>query len=212
MHEWPVIHDERCHARTVKFTDRHAMIHLADTRVLGVPLCWFPPIKRASAEQRQNYISYGSSVYWHDIDDGIDLIAMLTAMYIVPVFQRESRNEPHIPTTRLYLDGGARRYGEIEGVPFVHDARNIPQDLRCTDERLEVELADGRVLCLPWRFCPSLARASGSQLQDYQRNSLTIAWEALGVSIDLIAMLTGFYDLEAPALETASESFSATAT
>ena len=62
MREWPIIHNERCHAREVQFTDEHTMIHLADGRIMGVPLPWFPSIHRATDQQRQNYISYGDTV------------------------------------------------------------------------------------------------------------------------------------------------------
>ena len=33
---------------------------------------------------------------------------------------------------------------------------------------------------------------------DFQRNGLTLRWETLGEDINLIAMLTGFYDLDKP--------------
>lgn len=198
MHEWPIIHDNRCHAREVRFTDKHAMIHLADGRIIGVPLAWFPPIHRATDRQRQNYISYGDSVYWQDLDDGIDLTAMLTALYIVPVYQRNTRSEPHVPTTWLYLEGGARRSDGVDGIPFVQDTRNIPQALRFTDDHIIFELADGRILCLPLQFSRKLAQASESQRQNYKREGLTLCWEQLDERIDLIALLTGFHDQNSP--------------
>lgn len=196
MHDWPLVHGERSDACSVSFTDEHAMIQLADGRAIGIPLCWFPPIRGATSEERQNYISYGDTVYWHDVDDGIDLTAMLTGMYIVPVFDRESRAEPHVPTTWLYLEGGARCSGGFEGVPFAHDTRNIPQALRFTDNHIVFELADGRILCLPPHFSRKLAKASDSQRQNYQLKGLTVCWAQLNESIDLIAMLTGFYDVD----------------
>lgn len=195
MHEWPIIHYERCHACEVQFTDEHAMIHLADGRIIGVPLGWFPPIQSATSEQRQNYVSYGDTVYWHDVDDGIDLTAMLTGLYIVPVYQRNTRSQPHVPTTWLYLECGARHSsGGIERVPFAHDTRNIPKALPCTEDHIIFELADGRILCLPSHFSLKLAQASDSQRQNYRLQGLSVLWEQLEESIDLIAMLTGFYD------------------
>ncbi len=199
MHEWPVIHNERCHAREVKCTDEHAMIHLADGRIIGVPLPWFPSIQRATDQQRQHYISYGDTVYWQDLDDGIDLTAILTGLYIVPVYQRNTRSEPHVPRTWLYLDGGARQSdGGMSGVPFVHDTRNFPQDIRFMDDYLVFDLSDGRILFVPAFFSPKLAQANDSQRMDYRRNGLTLRWKKMGEEIDLIAMLTGFYDLDTP--------------
>ena len=202
MDKWPIIHYKRCHAREVQFTDRQAMIHLADDRILGVPLSWFPPIQQATNQQRQKYISYGDTVYWHNVDDGIDLTAMLTGLYIVPVYQRNTRSEPHIPTTWLYLEGGARHSnGGSDRVPFVHDTRNIPKSLRCTDNNIIFELADDRVLCLPSHFSRKLTQASDSQRQNYHVTGLSVCWEKLDESIDLIAMLTGFYDIVMPSSE-----------
>jgi len=212
MDEWPIIHIERCHAREVQFSDEHALIHLADGRIIGVPLSWFPPIQAATEQQRQKYISYGDTVYWQDVDDGIDLTAMLTGLYIVPVYQRNTRSEPHVPTTWLYLEGSARRSDGVEGVPFVQDTRNIPQALRFTDDHLIVELADGRILCLPAHFSRKLAQASDSQRQNYQLKGLTIRWEQLNESIDLIAMLTGFYDIDVPRSEDTVDRAKATPT
>ncbi len=213
MDEWPIIHDERCHALAVQFTHEQAMIHLADGRMIGVPIGWFTALKGATVQQRQNYISYGSSLYWEDIDDGIDITAMLTGMYIVPVLQRESRPKPHVPTTRVFLDGGARRAsGGVEGVPFVHDSRNIPKELHFTVEHLIFDLADGRTLCLPWRFSLKLAQANDRQRQNYQRKGLTLSWEKLDETMDLVAMLTGFYDRAQPYPAETVESTRAAAT
>ena len=205
MNEWPIIHAERCDAREVQFTNEHAMIHLADERIMGVPLAWFPPIQRATNEQRRNHTCYGDTIHWHDVDDGIDLTAMLTGLYIVQVSQRNSRSEPHVPITWLYLDGGARRSGDIEGVPFVQDTRNFPQDIRFEDDNLIFDLADGRILCMPASFAPRLAKANDSQRMDFQRTGLTLRWEDLDEDINLIAMLTGFYDLDKPPPEPAVE-------
>lgn len=213
MHEWPIIHYERCHAREVQFTDEHAMIHLADGRIIGVPLRWFPPIQSATSEQRHNYISYGDTVYWHDVDDGIDLTAMLTGLYIVPVYQRNTRTQPHVPTTWLYLEAAPRHSsGGIERVPFVHDTRNLPESVRFTDDLIKFDLADGRILCLPSRFSQELAQASDSQRQNYRLKCLSVYWEQLNESMNLIAMLTGFYDIDMPWSEDTVDQANATPT
>ena len=212
MDDWPLIHHERCDAREVRFTDGYAMIHLADGRIIGVPLCWFPPIYHATDKQRRNYICYGDTVYWHDVDDGIDLTAMLTGLYIVPVNQRNTRSEPHIPATWLYLEGRARRSDEAKGVPFVQDTRNIPQALRFMDDHIIFELADGRVLHLPSRFSRKLAQASDSQRLNCQLTGLTVCWEQLDECINLIAMLTGFYDRDIARAEDTVDSAEASPT
>ncbi len=209
MHEWPIIHHERCSAREVRFTNEHAMIHLADSRIIGVPLSWFPPIQGATEQQRRNYTCYGDTVYWHDVDDGIDLTAMLTGLYIVQVSQRNVRPKPHKPTTWLFLEGGVRKSEDVSGVPFAQDTRNVPQAIQVADDHLIFELTDGRVLCLPSSFSRRLTQASHSQRQNYQLAGLTIHWRQLDESINLIAMLTGFYDLDSLDPEEAKETTAA---
>ena len=77
----PVIHDTRNEPQAVSFTDTHVMIELADGRIIGVPLRFFPLLEAASYEERRNYQLGGLEVYWEDIDDGIDLTAMLSGLY-----------------------------------------------------------------------------------------------------------------------------------
>lgn len=78
----PVIHDTRNEPQAVSFTDTHVMIDLADGRIIGVPLRFFPLLEAASDEERHNYQLGGLEVYWEDIDDGIDLTAMLSGLYL----------------------------------------------------------------------------------------------------------------------------------
>ena len=82
IYKEPVIHDTRNEPQRLRFTDTHVMIDLADGRIIGVPLHFFPLIEAASDAERQNYQLGSSSVYWEDIDDGIDLPAMLSGLYL----------------------------------------------------------------------------------------------------------------------------------
>ena len=78
----PVIHDTRNEPQSVRFTETQVMIDLADGRIIGVPLHFFPLLEAASDRERQNYRLGAQSVYWEDIDDGIDLTAMLSGLYL----------------------------------------------------------------------------------------------------------------------------------
>ena len=80
----PVIHTTRNEARRVTFTEEHAMIELADGRILGVPLDFFPLLKAATDEERQNYKLHGLTIDWEDIDDGMDLTALVSGLYLEP--------------------------------------------------------------------------------------------------------------------------------
>ena len=79
-----VINESRNVPQRVTFTDEHISIHLADGRIIGIPLDFFPLLKAATDEERQNYQLHRFSVDWEDIDDGIDITAMLTGLYIEP--------------------------------------------------------------------------------------------------------------------------------
>ncbi len=78
----PVLHDTRNEPQAVSFTNTHAMIELADGRIIGVPLHFFPLLEAATDDERQNYRLGACDVYWEDIDDGIDLKAMLSGLYL----------------------------------------------------------------------------------------------------------------------------------
>lgn len=78
----PVIHDTRNEPQSLSFTDTHVMVELADGRIIGVPLHFFPLLEAASDEERLNFKLGACDVYWEAIDDGIDLTAMLSGLYL----------------------------------------------------------------------------------------------------------------------------------
>ncbi|MCY3798434.1 MAG: DUF2442 domain-containing protein [Chloroflexi bacterium] len=80
----PVIHETRNEAQRLRFTEDHVMVELADGRILGVPLGFFPLLKAATDEERLNYQLHGLTIYWEDIDDGMDLTALISGLYIEP--------------------------------------------------------------------------------------------------------------------------------
>jgi hypothetical protein len=44
-----------------------------DQRVIGLPLKFFPWLEKATTEQQRNYEANPISVYWPDLEDGIDM-------------------------------------------------------------------------------------------------------------------------------------------
>jgi hypothetical protein len=48
-------------------------VTLADQRVIGLPLAAFPWLQQATPEQQQNVQVSPISLYWPDLEDGIDL-------------------------------------------------------------------------------------------------------------------------------------------
>ena len=77
----PFIHSTRNDAQGVRFQDEFVLIDLADGRLIGMPLNWFPWLQAASETQRASYDLHGDSVYWEELDESIDLVAMLTGLY-----------------------------------------------------------------------------------------------------------------------------------
>ena len=82
MQEAPIIHRKRNRPTGVRFTDESVFIDLADGRAIGMPLYFFPWLQAASDAQRHDYQLYHVSVNWEDLGEGIDMIAMLTGLYI----------------------------------------------------------------------------------------------------------------------------------
>jgi hypothetical protein len=53
--------------------------HLADGRIISIPLGWSPRLAAATAEQRTRYriIGDGEGVHWPDVDEDISVEGML---------------------------------------------------------------------------------------------------------------------------------------
>jgi hypothetical protein len=61
----------------VEFRDEKVLLTLADGRIFGAPLAWYPWLETASAPSRQDYEMHQMAVYWPTLDDGIDAEEML---------------------------------------------------------------------------------------------------------------------------------------
>jgi hypothetical protein len=87
---------------TVKVTDEAIIAHLADGRLVSVPLEWSWRLKDATAEQRAHWeiIGEGQGLHWPDIDEDISVQGMLRG---IPA-KRPSRKDP----CRKRLAGRAR--------------------------------------------------------------------------------------------------------
>ncbi len=81
MDMMPLVNPVRCAAKKVSFTKKYARVSLADGRVISLPLKFYPRLQAATDAQRKNYELFGLNIYWDDLDEGIDLTAMLTGMY-----------------------------------------------------------------------------------------------------------------------------------
>ena len=68
------------HVSAVEFKDEMVYLHLADGRIIGNPLEWHPWLAGATPEQRANIELFELSVYFPDLDDGLDVEEMMKGM------------------------------------------------------------------------------------------------------------------------------------
>lgn len=74
----------------VELRDEMVYLRLADGRIVGNPLEWHPWLAAATPEQRGNVEQYELSVYFPDLDEGLDVEEMMKG--IPP---RLARKEKH---------------------------------------------------------------------------------------------------------------------
>lgn len=66
-------------ASKVWFTKDMLYVQLQDGREIGVPLLWFPRLRKASEEQLKGWrlIGNGVGIHWESIDEDISVSALL---------------------------------------------------------------------------------------------------------------------------------------
>jgi len=64
----------------VEFRDQKVYLRLADGRIVGNPIAWHPWLVAASPEQCRNVELYELSVYFPDLDEGLDVEEMMKGM------------------------------------------------------------------------------------------------------------------------------------
>ncbi len=62
-------------AKTVTFADDMMNVYLTDGRIISVPIIWFPLLREATPEQREQYEigSGGLSLHWPEIDEDLSV-------------------------------------------------------------------------------------------------------------------------------------------
>jgi hypothetical protein len=61
----------------VRFDAENVYVTLADGRVIGNPLAWHPWLAKATDQERAKVKLYHLSVWWPDLDDGLDIQGMM---------------------------------------------------------------------------------------------------------------------------------------
>ena len=90
--------------RRVEVTDETITAHLADGRVISVPLVWSWRLSDATPAQRANWelIGEGGGVHWPDVDEDISAEGMLSGVPAPRPAKRPKRpaNKALQPTSR----------------------------------------------------------------------------------------------------------------
>ena len=98
----------------VRVTEDEIIAHLADGRVISVPLAWSWRLAEATRKQRANFrlIGSGQGVHWPDVDEDISVEGMLHG---VPAHRPRSRpadtrdHGAHEPTNKRMQPTRAKR-------------------------------------------------------------------------------------------------------
>ena len=66
-------------AKRLRFDADVMWVELADGRQLGVPLAYFPRLRRATSAERSKYTvsGGGTGIHWDDLDEDISVPALL---------------------------------------------------------------------------------------------------------------------------------------
>jgi hypothetical protein len=65
----------------VRFSEDALHVQLSDGREVSVPLEWFPRLRDATPEQRNNWrlIARGVGIHWEDVDEDVAVTTLLRA-------------------------------------------------------------------------------------------------------------------------------------
>jgi hypothetical protein len=74
-----IIDNNEIHIRDKWFSKDMLFVHLQDGREIGVPLLWFPRLRKASEEELNDWrlIGNGVGIHWESIDEDISISALL---------------------------------------------------------------------------------------------------------------------------------------
>lgn len=70
---------ETVFATTVWFDDSKLYVRLTDGREVGVPIDWYPRLRDASEEARNNWrlVGRGQGIHWEDVDEDLSVAGFL---------------------------------------------------------------------------------------------------------------------------------------
>jgi hypothetical protein len=74
-----ILHNRTAYASSVYFDKNRLHVRLSDGREISAPLDWFPRLRHATDEQRQQWelIGRGVGIHWEAIDEDISVAGLL---------------------------------------------------------------------------------------------------------------------------------------
>lgn len=67
-------------AKSLRFDRDNMWVELADGRILGVPLAWFPRLLSATPAERVRFTISSRGLHWADMDEDISIAALLNGL------------------------------------------------------------------------------------------------------------------------------------
>jgi hypothetical protein len=64
-------------AKSVKFDENSMWVELSDSRILGVPLAWFPRLLHAKPEQLKKCELSPNGIHWEELNEDIAIAGLL---------------------------------------------------------------------------------------------------------------------------------------
>lgn len=74
--------NKRDEAIAVDLSGGRVSITLRDGRIVSMPISFFEWLDQATPEQRKNYELYPNTIYWPELEEGIDMYAFVTGDWI----------------------------------------------------------------------------------------------------------------------------------
>ncbi len=65
----------------VDLSNGRVAITLRDDRIVSMPISFFTWLDKATPEQQANFEIYTNSIFWPDLEDGIDMYAFITGTW-----------------------------------------------------------------------------------------------------------------------------------
>jgi hypothetical protein len=66
-------------AKSLQFDDESMRVYFTDGRILTVPLAWFPVLRAATPQQRDQYEIGGGGIalHWPDLDEDLSIAGLM---------------------------------------------------------------------------------------------------------------------------------------